>query len=66
MKLFLTVIGVMMVIEGIPYFACPEKMKSVLRQILEMEPETLRFMGLLAMLMGLLLCYIAQRTGLFS
>ena len=66
MKLFLTVIGTMMVIEGIPYFAFPEKMKSVLKQIQEMEPGTLRVMGLLAMLAGLFLCYLAQRTNLFS
>ncbi len=66
MKLFLTVIGLMMIIEGIPYFAFPEKMKAVLKQIQEMEPGTLRIMGLMAMLIGLLLCYLAQRTGLFS
>ena len=66
MKLFLTVIGTMMVIEGIPYFAFPEKMKSVLKQIQEMEPGALRVMGLLAMLVGLFLCYLAQRTDLFS
>jgi len=66
MKLFLTVIGMMMVIEGIPYFAFPEKMKAVLQQIQEMEPGALRIFGLIAMLTGLLLCYIAQRTSLFS
>ncbi len=66
MKLFLTVIGLMMIIEGIPYFAFPEKMKAVLKQIQEMKPGTLRIMGLIAMLTGLLLCYLAQRTNLFS
>ncbi len=66
MKLFLTVIGLMMIFEGIPYFAFPEKMKAVLQQIQEMEPGTLRIMGFLAMLAGLLLCYLAQRTSLFS
>ena len=66
MKLFLTVIGMMMVMEGIPYFAFPEKMKSMLKQIQEMEPGILRFLGFLAMLVGLLLCYLAQRTAIFS
>ncbi len=66
MKLFLTVVGLMMIFEGIPYFAFPEKMKAILQQIQEMEPGTLRIMGLFAMLVGLLLCYLAQRTGLFS
>ncbi len=66
MKLFLTVIGTMMIIEGIPYFAFPEKMKSILQQIQEMRPEHLRIFGFLAMLVGLLLCYLAQRTSIFS
>ncbi len=66
MKLFLTVIGMMMVMEGIPYFAFPEKMKAVLKQIQEMEPGILRFLGFLAMLVGLLICYLAQRTAIFS
>jgi uncharacterized protein YjeT (DUF2065 family) len=66
MKLFLTVIGMMMIMEGIPYFAFPEKMKYMLKQIQEMNPGTLRFLGFLAMLAGLLICYLAQRTDIFS
>ncbi len=66
MKLFLTVIGTMMIIEGIPYFAFPERMKSILKQIQEMEPGALRLMGFIAMILGLFICYLAQRTSLFS
>ena len=66
MKLFVTVIGLIMVIEGLPYFAFPEKMKIFLQQIQEMPPESLRWMGFFLMCLGLLLCYLAQRTGIFT
>ncbi len=66
MKLFVTVIGLIMVIEGLPYFAFPEKMKVFLKQIQEMPSESLRWMGLFLMCLGLLLCYLAQRTGIFT
>ncbi len=66
MKLFVTVIGLIMVIEGLPYFAFPEKMKVFLKQIQEIPSEGLRWMGLFLMCLGLLLCYLAQRTGIFT
>ncbi len=66
MKLFVLVIGLVMIIEGLPYFAFPEKMKIFLAQIQEMPSEGLRWMGFFLMCMGLLLCYLAQRTGIFS
>ncbi|NPA95602.1 MAG: DUF2065 domain-containing protein [Thermodesulfobacteria bacterium] len=66
MKLFVTVIGLIMVVEGLPYFAFPEKMKAFLAQIQEMPPESLRWLGFFLMCTGLLLCYLARRTGIFS
>ncbi len=66
MKLFMLVIGLVMVIEGLPYFAFPEKMKVFLAQVQEMPEETLRWSGFFLMCLGLLLCYLAQRTGIFS
>ena len=55
-----------MVAEGLPYFAFPEGMKKLLKQLLEMPPEQLRWVGFVSMLLGLFICYIAQRTGIFS
>ncbi len=66
MKFFVSVIGLVMIIEGLPYFAFPEKMKLFLAQLQEMPPENLRWMGFFLMCIGLLLCYVAQRTGIFS
>ena len=65
MKLLITLIGLVFVLEGVPYVACPEAMQKWLRQLLTMRPGQLRVMGLLAMALGLLLCYITQRTALF-
>ncbi len=66
MKLFVTVIGLIMVFEGLPYFAFPEKMKLFLTQLLEMPSESLRKLGFFLMIIGLFLCYIAQRTSIFQ
>jgi uncharacterized protein YjeT (DUF2065 family) len=64
MKLFVTVIGLLMVVEGLPYFAFPEKMQALIRQIEEMNPDHLRLVGLVSTLIGLVICYIAQRTDI--
>ena len=66
MKFFLAVIGMVLIFEGLPYFAWPEKMKEFLKQVQEMEPAHLRLIGFISMCLGLLLCYIAQRTNLFQ
>jgi len=60
MKFFISVIGMVMIIEGLPYFAFPEKMKLWMRQILAMPEDTLRRMGLVLMAFGLVLTYIGK------
>ncbi len=45
MKLLLTLIGLVFVLEGLPYLAFPEAMQRWLKQLLEMPPGQLRFMG---------------------
>jgi len=49
-----------MIIEGLPYFAFPEKMKSWMRQIQIMSDGTLRRMGLILMAVGLALTYMGK------
>ena len=66
MKLILTVIGLIMVFEGMPYFAFPEKMRETLKMISEMHPETLRRLGFMSIIAGVLLCYIARQSGVFD
>ena len=64
MKLLITLIGLVLILEGLPYVAFPKAMQDWLRQITEAEPSLLRGMGIIAMALGFLLCYITQRTDL--
>jgi len=61
MKYFLCVIGMVMVIEGLPYFAFPQKMKSWMVKVIEMHENTLRITGLLLMAMGIFLVFLGRR-----
>ena len=61
MKFFLCVLGMVMVVEGLPYFAFPEKMKFWVQQILEMPDKVLRRFGFVLMLMGVWLVYLGKR-----
>jgi uncharacterized protein YjeT (DUF2065 family) len=61
MKFFLCVIGMVMIIEGLPYFAFPEKMKSWVEKIIELPDGVLRRFGFVLMLLGLLLVYAGRR-----
>jgi hypothetical protein len=66
MKTLIALIGLVLIVEGIPYAASPEAMQQWLRQLAETHPEKLRLMGLAAMAAGLGLCILAQRSGLFE
>jgi len=61
MDFFLCVIGMVMVVEGIPYFAFPVKMKGWVEKILEMPEAALRKMGLVLMVSGVLLVYLGKK-----
>ena len=66
MKTLVTLIGLVLILEGLPYVASPEGMQRRLQQLIEMHPGSLRVMGIMAMAVGFLLCYIGQRTGLLG
>lgn len=55
MDFLATVLGVVLVIEGIPWFLSPPGVKSLLRQILPLPDRQLRLAGFAVMLLGLLL-----------
>jgi len=61
MDYFLCVIGMVMIIEGVPYFAAPDQMKGWMAKIMEMGPGSLRRFGLVMMLAGLALVYMGRR-----
>jgi hypothetical protein len=46
-----------LVLEGLPYFAFPEKIKSLYLKLQEASDANLRMLGFLAMVIGLLLVY---------
>ena len=61
MDFFLCVIGMVMIVEGFPYFAFPEKMKGWVRKVLDMHEGSLRQFGLVLMIVGLGLVYVGRR-----
>ena len=60
MKLFLTILGVLLIFEGVPWFLSPVRIRVTLAQLSRMPDRLLRVMGLLCMLVGLLLVYLAR------
>lgn len=62
MQYFITVMGMVMILEGVPYFAFPDKIKAWLQKLIETSDPALRGLGLGLMLAGLLLVYIGRRT----
>jgi uncharacterized protein len=57
MKYFFCVLGMVFVIEGLPYFTFPDKIKTYLRKLMEIPDTTLRILGAVAVILGLLLVY---------
>jgi uncharacterized protein YjeT (DUF2065 family) len=49
-----------MIVEGLPYFAFPEKMKVWVTKMLEMPDKHLRRFGLVLMFTGLWLVYLGR------
>jgi uncharacterized protein YjeT (DUF2065 family) len=60
MKYFLCVLGMVFIIEGLPYFTFPEKIKAYLMKLQEMPDSTLRLFGLSAIITGLFLVFFGR------
>lgn len=58
MKLLLCLLGLVLIVEGLPYFAFPDKMKKWMVTVQEIPDRHLRVAGFLAMALGLLMVYI--------
>lgn len=61
MALFLTALGLAMILEGLPYFSIPGQMKALTEKIHETDDSLLRLFGLVLMLFGLLVIYIGKK-----
>lgn len=64
MKLLILLVGMVLILEGIPYVAAPEAMRNWLKKLSEVPSSQLRSFGLVAMAAGLLICWVAQSSGL--
>ncbi len=62
MELFLCVIGMVMIVEGLPYFAFPEKMKSVMAVVQNQPDVALRVFGGVLTLLGMTIVYLARNA----
>ncbi|MCD6186174.1 MAG: DUF2065 domain-containing protein [Deltaproteobacteria bacterium] len=60
MKFFFCLIGMVMIVEGLPYFVCPAQMKVWVRKILDMPNNSLQKSGLILMLIGLFCVYLGK------
>ncbi len=65
MKLFILLIGLVLILEGMPYVAAPEAMQEWLKKMSAISPGRLRSVGLLAMAIGLLIIFVVQNTSFF-
>ena len=63
MKFFFCVMGMVMIVEGLPYFISPNKMRQMVTMILQRPEGTLRRFGFLMMLAGLVVVYLAMEAG---
>lgn len=61
MEYFLCVIGMVMVVEGLPYFGFPDKMKSFLQIVLDQDDATLRLVGAFLMALGVFLVFLSRK-----
>ncbi len=61
MKYFLCVLGMVMIVEGLPYFAAPSTIKEWIQKIAELPDSALRVLGFVAVMAGLALVYFGTR-----
>ena len=58
---FLCVLGMVMIVEGLPYFAAPSKIKLWVQRLVELPDSSLRIIGFLLMSAGLGLVYLGRQ-----
>ncbi len=58
MKTLLFLIGLLLFVEGLPYFAFPDKMRQATYRLLAAPDNQLRIIGFVSMACGLLMAYL--------
>jgi len=59
-SLILIVLGTLLVIEGIPYFAFPKKVKEWALVLQEIPDKSLRVTGIAAIVFGLMILFLTR------
>lgn len=60
MRYLICVVGMVMIVEGLPYFASPEKMKAWIMKLTAVPDASLRRMGFGLMVAGLILVFLGR------
>jgi len=61
-SLLVVAVGLLFIIEGVPYFASPGLVKRFMAQALTLPDGVMRGFGLAALVLGLLLLYLGTRV----
>jgi uncharacterized protein YjeT (DUF2065 family) len=62
LSVLIVALGFIFIIEGIPYVASPDAVKRFTAMITAVPDSTLRLLGMLALLIGLVLVYLGARV----
>lgn len=60
MDLLIIVFGIVLIVEGLPWFMSPQGAKKALAQLFLLTDRTLRGLGLVLMLAGLAFVYLVR------
>ena len=60
LRYFISVLGLVLIIEGLPYFAFPDNFKKMISRLPEVPDNVLRFFGFIAMGTGLVFIYVSR------
>ncbi len=60
LEFLVVVLGVVLIVEGIPWFLSPRGTKRMLSELSQMNDQSLRGIGLVFMLAGLVLVYLVK------
>ncbi|MCF6247079.1 MAG: DUF2065 domain-containing protein [Desulfobacula sp.] len=63
MKFFICVIDMVMIVEGLPYFAFPGKMKEMVQVLIGLDDANLRRFGFVLMAAGLFIVYFGMKAS---
>ena len=61
-RLIIVAFGIMLIFEGIVYFAFPEAAKRLMNEVQQLPDKVLRIFGFIALVVGLLFIFLGSRV----